>query len=132
MIASAPFSDVRVTSRRGSLEADKWAQQKLIALRNSCEENHGVAIRPYLQYLIKNKSTLQKTIAKCMGEFESAISDMKLNGALQHAARNFALVYAGGCLARRGRRAAAMATRSSAFGCGAFLSQGGGGVTRAR
>lgn len=80
-------------------EFPRWCRQNLTALRTACEENHGVAIAPFIEFLIKRGDRVRDDVRRYMDEFEAAL-DLNLDdGALQHAAQNFALVYAGGRLA---------------------------------
>jgi hypothetical protein len=80
-------------------QTKRWARRQLIELRRACERNHGHAIEPYIQYLIKNMPTLKQTVLKRIAKFKEVVGSSKLDGALEHAATNFGLIYAGGSLA---------------------------------
>jgi hypothetical protein len=88
----APEEDDKELSRR-------WASRQIIEIRKACEEHRGMVFRPYIKYLIKQVDTLKETVTQLMEEFQNSIADMEVEGALEHAARNMALVYAGGRLA---------------------------------
>ena len=70
----------------------------LISIRESCERNHGTTIRPYIEHLIANVDAVELTVKSQIAEFEKAVNASALDGALQHAAKNFGLIFAGGCL----------------------------------
>jgi hypothetical protein len=67
-------------------------------LRKACERNSGVAIVPYLEHLIESGTTLKATVQEFMREFVEAVDVPADDGALQHAAMNMGLIYAGGRL----------------------------------
>jgi hypothetical protein len=77
----------------------RWARAQLTELRESCARFHGTALRPYVAHLINISEQLPAKVKKYSDDFMSAVRAMKLDGALEHAGRNFALVYAGGCIA---------------------------------
>jgi putative DNA primase/helicase len=76
----------------------QWARRQVIAIRNACEVQHGTALSPYVRFLIQKGAQGVALVRSHMEEFLNAVKDRKLEGALQHAARNFALLYAGGRL----------------------------------
>jgi hypothetical protein len=78
---------------------DAWARAQLVALRAACEEHHGVAIAPYLEHLIGLGAGAEAVVRSFMAEFKGALGMHLTDGALQHAAANLALVYAGGRIA---------------------------------
>jgi putative DNA primase/helicase len=81
-----------------SARAKRWARKQVIALREACEEQHGTALRPYIEFLIKQGPGLKEKVAKYQAEFMKKVSGRRVEGAIEHAARNVSLVYAGGRL----------------------------------
>jgi hypothetical protein len=77
---------------------DAWAKSRVIKLRKACAENCGVAIVPYIEHLIKSRGTLKTTVEELVREFVESVDVPEDNGALQHAAMNIGLIYAGGRL----------------------------------
>jgi len=77
----------------------RWARAELRKLRTNCERYHGAALEPYLAFLIAEDAGLRKKVASHCATFMIAVHSMRLDGALEHAGRNFALIYAGGCMA---------------------------------
>jgi putative DNA primase/helicase len=102
--------DVAATNRRDatifdrkpkSVDAkdfDRWAKAAVIKVRHACERHHGVAIKPYLQFLFANREDLATSVKARTEEFVKAVAVPNEDGALQHAARNLGTVYAGGCI----------------------------------
>ena len=77
----------------------QWARAQLTELRKNCAQFHGTALEPYLVHLIAIAGSLAKKVEKHCYTFMKAVRAMHLDGALEHAGRNFALIYAGGCMA---------------------------------
>ena len=77
---------------------ERWTRNKLISIREACERNHGKVIRPYIEHLIANVDAVKSTVRSRIAEFEKTVNASALDGALQHAAKNFGLIFAGGCL----------------------------------
>ncbi len=87
----------------GDLDSDQiesWTSAAFSKIRSGCPQHHGGAFKRFVEYLVEMKrSVLIDRIEAAMNEFTT---DLALNtdvGAVRHAARNFALVYAGGALA---------------------------------
>jgi hypothetical protein len=80
-------------------QAKAWAQKKLVALREACQSHHGVAIEPYIKFLMKLGDELPTAVTDASKELERYIDAASLEGAHRHAARNAGVIYAGGCLA---------------------------------
>lgn len=76
----------------------EWVHAEVIKLRRACEQQHGAAIGPYIKFLIALGDKLPGRVSALSAEFIAHIRPMKLDPPLEHAAKNFALVYAGGCL----------------------------------
>jgi putative DNA primase/helicase len=79
-------------------DAKTWARKQVIALREACEEQHGTALRPYIEFLIEQGPGLKDKVAKYQAEFMKKVKGAAVEGAIEHAARNVSLVYAGGRL----------------------------------
>jgi hypothetical protein len=77
----------------------RWARTQLTELRQNCARLHGTALQPYVVHLIAFSDQLRKKVEKHCAVFMIAVRAMRLDGALEHAGRNFALIYAGGCMA---------------------------------
>ena len=99
--------DVPATSSKRSTIMDRypeengkarWARKQLIELRNACEDQHGMILRPYIEFLIEKSEGLRDEVQAYMDEFLAWAEGHRLEGALEHAARNMALVFAGGRL----------------------------------
>jgi putative DNA primase/helicase len=80
-------------------QARRWARNQLVKLRRACELQHGTALRPYLEFLVAQGSALHKKIRAYEQAFMKCAKRLKLDGALAHAAKNFAVIFAGGSLA---------------------------------
>ena len=81
---------------------EKWAREKVEALRAACAANHGVALEPYLKYLMKrDQSKLREQIVQAQATFVAAVDSMLTSEPLRHAAKNFGVIYAGGLQAMR-------------------------------
>ncbi len=76
----------------------EWAHAQVVKLRRACEQQHGTAIEPYIRYLIALGDKLPGRVLAPSNQFMAHVRPLKLDPALEHAAKNFALVYAGGCL----------------------------------
>ncbi len=77
----------------------RWARAQLTELRENCTRFHGMALEPYVVHLIALSGQLRPQVEKHCAMFMDKVRAMRLDGALMHAGRNFALIYAGGCLA---------------------------------
>ena len=66
-----------------------------------CDANYGFAFRLYVEYLTENRATLKDDTERAMACFLRSLDGATLSGAQQHAARNFALLYAGAVMAKR-------------------------------
>ena len=77
----------------------RWARAQLSELRGNCARFHGTALEPYVAHLITTSRQLPTKVEKYSEKFMKAVRAMRLDGALEHAGRNFALIYAGGCMA---------------------------------
>lgn len=88
----------RDTEKNGESMKRAAARKLLVNLRLACERHRGRPIKAYIDYLLKH-SDLKGQIQKHMEGFYKAYDTSTLDGALQHAAQYFALIYAGGRLA---------------------------------
>ncbi len=77
----------------------EWARRALRRLRAACKRHHGVALPHLVRFLIKDlrraRMDSERDMARFLAEFDTA----SMSEAEQHAAGNFALIFAGGCLA---------------------------------
>jgi len=80
-------------------EKTNWAHRQLSALHDACAAHHGVALEPYLRYLMRDPKAVRRQARRYMDEFIQGVPTERLMGALKHAAKNFSLIYAGGRLA---------------------------------
>ena len=78
----------------------RWADDKVIAMREGISRNHGVALKVYIEHLIGNRAEVPKKIRSLMAEFMADPDFPTVRGALAHAARNIALGYAAGMIGR--------------------------------
>lgn len=79
-------------------ERQAWARAQLIKLRRACGRHHGTAIVPYIEFLMTAGDELPSLVRSAAKEFLEHVRGLRLDPALDHASRNFALLYAGGCL----------------------------------
>ena len=83
-------------------ERGLWARKQVEQLREACANHHGVALKPYLEHLMKqDRSKLREEIVSLRGKFVASVQDLCASEALNHAAKNFGVVYAGGVQAVR-------------------------------
>jgi putative DNA primase/helicase len=76
------------------------ARQQTRKLRKACRRYHGAAFERYVRHLIAQESKLKGAIRAHMKTAKRQITEgLELDGALLHAANNFALLYAGGAVA---------------------------------
>ena len=74
-----------------------WTTKKFTILRGACAMQHGTAFKHYIEFLTrKNRDELVAEVRQAMKEFERELALKSEVRAMQHAAKNFALVYAGG------------------------------------
>ncbi|WP_131114261.1 DUF927 domain-containing protein [Lichenihabitans psoromatis] len=78
---------------------EQWAREKLVELRRICANHHGHAFDTYVAFLVANRATLRRKVEFHMQMFMDSMRGRQLSGALQHAARNFAILYAGAAMA---------------------------------
>jgi hypothetical protein len=76
-----------------------WSRRQLAALREAIASNHGQALEPVIVEIIRRGEAIRPFVEKCTREFRKALPACPKEGALMHAADNFGVVYAGGCLA---------------------------------
>ena len=60
--------------------------------------HRGTAIEPYIKYLIEAADELPARVRKHIKQFMVEVQELQLDPALDHAAKNFGLLYAAGCL----------------------------------
>jgi putative DNA primase/helicase len=76
-----------------------WRRQEVIQLRAACAAHHGHALPAYINHLIGLGKRLKKEVRLGQKAFLEQVDMASLEGALQHAARNFSLLASGGRLA---------------------------------
>jgi Domain of unknown function (DUF927) len=76
-----------------------WAKRTLVKIRKSCKNNHGLAMRPFIKYVMSDLDHSKRQIARYMKSFIEKIEIGNLSSAIEDAADNMSLVYAGGCVA---------------------------------
>jgi hypothetical protein len=76
-----------------------WARQLLKQVRNACERHHGVALTPYIEYLLQDLQRAERRVKAYMAEFMEGLDMTGMSSATEHAAENFSVIYAGSCLA---------------------------------
>jgi hypothetical protein len=76
-----------------------WARRQLVRLRNLCRENHGLAIEPFVKYLMQDIPRVQRWIREDVEWFTRQYRPGHLSGAAAHAFDNVAMIFAGGSIA---------------------------------
>jgi hypothetical protein len=76
-----------------------WARKLLNRIRTACKSHHGVALPPVIRFVMKDPARAKRLVASYMKEFMDGLDVRKMSGAVQHAAGNCSLIYAGGCIA---------------------------------
>jgi len=76
-----------------------WARKLLNRIRKACKIHHGVALPPVIRFLMKDPAKAKHFVGAYMNEFMDGLEVGKMSGAIQHAAANCSLIYAGGCIA---------------------------------
>jgi putative DNA primase/helicase len=80
-------------------KASSWARAQLNTLRRTIASHHGHALDPLIREIREMGDELRPYVEKCTKRFQNALAAPPKDGALQHAADNFGIIYAGGCLA---------------------------------
>ncbi len=89
----------RLPNHVATHRARAWARRALVRLRKACKEHHGVALPPFIRYLMKDLERAERAAKAYMARFMDSLDTESMSEAEQHAAENFALIFAGGCLA---------------------------------
>ena len=76
-----------------------WARKLLKRVRSACERHHGVALTPYVEFLMQDRQRAERRAKAYMAEFMEGLDTTRMSGAMEHAAENLSLIYAGGCMA---------------------------------
>ena len=77
----------------------EWARWALRQLRTACKRHHGVALQPYVEFLRADLPRARRLAERYTARFLAEFDTASMSEAEQHAAGNFALILAGGCLA---------------------------------
>jgi hypothetical protein len=76
-----------------------WARLTLKRLRKACELHHGVALPPFVRFVMSDRRRAKSRVDTYMEGFMEGIDTAGMSGGAEHAAENCALIYAGGCMA---------------------------------
>ena len=76
-----------------------WARKLLKRVRSACGRHHGVALTPYVEFLMQDLQRAERRAKAYMAEFMEGLDTTRMSGAMEHAAENLSLIYAGGCMA---------------------------------
>jgi Domain of unknown function (DUF927) len=83
----------------GASDANSWAERRSRKLRISCQQQHGTALRAYIEHLLQlGPEAAKQKIEALVKEFKAPISRRLDDRIVQHAAESFGLIYAGGVL----------------------------------
>ena len=83
-------------------ERDQWVRKVVEKLRADCAKHYGVAIEPYVEHLIKvGEVKLRSEIEASRSEFLAKLAGKLSTEPINHAAKSFGLIYAGGVQAVR-------------------------------
>lgn len=82
-------------------EREAWARRELATIRQLSAEQYGVAFVPYITSLIRERATLKREVRSAMRRFMDSLEGAVGSGAMQHAAQNFAILYAGAVMAQK-------------------------------
>ena len=77
----------------------RWVKRTFTRLREACKRHHGVALPPYVEFLMSILPTAKRRVEAYMAEFMDAVETTRLSPALEYAAENCALIRVGGCMA---------------------------------
>jgi Domain of unknown function (DUF927) len=80
-------------------QRNAWARKLLKRVRNGCEQHHSVAMTPYVEFLMQDVKRAERHVKGYMAEFMEGLDTTRMSGAMEHAAENLSLIYAGGCVA---------------------------------
>ncbi|MCX5581221.1 DUF927 domain-containing protein [Kaistia terrae] len=84
-----------IFDRRPKGASRVWAQKQLQLMREACEANHGVALPPFIEHLVGLEGGLRERVQSLIEHFTAGVPSSAKQGVLQHAAKNFGLLYAG-------------------------------------
>jgi hypothetical protein len=76
-----------------------WVKRTFTRIREGCERHHGVALPPFVKFLMSDLPAAKRRIDAYVAEFMDSVETGRLSRALEHAAENCAFMYAGGCMA---------------------------------
>jgi putative DNA primase/helicase len=76
-----------------------WARRLLKRLRKACQRHHNVALKPFVEFLMKDWERAERLVTIYMQKFMDGLDTESMSGAIEHAAENFSLILAGGVLA---------------------------------
>ena len=91
----------RMPRKLSALAMVDWKRQKFTEIAAACEENHGVVYRRYISSLIAMGSRLAPFVQNRIAHFIRSVRDNQDTDLSRDIAKRFAVLYAGGMLARR-------------------------------
>ena len=77
----------------------EWARRQLARLRELCRDNHGLAVEPFVRYLMRDIPRVRREIREDADRFTRWYRPPRLSEAAAHAFDNVAMIYAGGYIA---------------------------------
>jgi hypothetical protein len=89
----------RFPSHIGQAARRDFTERLLSGIRKGCERNHGVAMQPFVQYIMGDIEGRRADVMRYINVFMGKLSDANLDAVWYHQAKNFAMVFAGGCMA---------------------------------
>jgi len=90
----------RLPSDLNGKSLPKWKADKFAELESACSASHGVVFPEYIKYLIAQGERLASRVKRLRDKFTEYVADAYDDDQTRDIARKFALLYAGGILAR--------------------------------
>ncbi|SEQ60207.1 hypothetical protein SAMN05216548_1063 [Faunimonas pinastri] len=84
----------------GAEQGAKRAETRLANIRRRCMKYRGTVLPEFICYLMAQGTDFELQVRSLMAAFEAEVVREEMEPALKHAAKNFALIYAAGMLAR--------------------------------
>lgn len=80
------------------VDATAWRGRTFEALAKAVEQNHGTALRRYIESIIARQASLEADVRKSVGKFVAQACDASDGDVARDVGRKFGLIYAGGVL----------------------------------
>jgi hypothetical protein len=77
---------------------EKWKKKTFAEIADACAQNHGVAFRTYIRYLIENRRFLKQYISKWVDDFVEGVQREEDGDIARDVAQKFGLLFVGGLL----------------------------------